>query len=367
MRKPRGQFGLSLLFSLIVFGILLVTSAIMGVIGYFMLRSGAVEFVGMSRRYFPLFIFLMTSVLIGTIVALAVSFYPLRPLRTVIKAIEDLAKGDFKTRLKLFKPPVFRELAESFNRMAEELGGIEVLRTDFVNNFSHEFKTPIVSIKGFAEMLKHDDLDRAQREEYLDIIIDESERLTALATNVLNLSKLENQAILSSRTEFDLTEQLRRCILLFEGRWEQKGLTLSVELEELRYTGSEDLLNQVWLNLLDNAVKFTPEGGSIRLRLFGEPERVVFSIRDSGCGLGEEALAHIFDKFYQADISHTAAGNGLGLTVARRVARLHGGDITCVSAPGEGAEFTVSLPCPPLKRGRRAARRRRARRNRQRR
>ena len=219
-----------------------------------------------------------------------------------------------------------------------------MLRADFVDNFSHEFKTPIVSIKGFAEELKHDDLTPEQRSEYLDIIIHESSRLSQLATNVLNLSRVEKQTILASRERFDLTEQVRRSVLLFESKWEQKRLTLSVELDEVSLVGDEELLSQVWLNLIDNAVKFTPDGGCVDIRLKKSGEMAMFSISDDGYGISEEAQRHIFDKFYQGDLSHASSGNGLGLSIARRIVLLHGGDIRCKSEEGAGTEFTVELP-----------------------
>ena len=256
--------------------------------------------------------------IVGTVVSLVISRVPLRPVRRVIDAINRLAAGDFSARLSLNAPPTFSELTESFNRMAEELGSIELLRTDFINNFSHEFKTPIVSIKGFAEELKHDDLTREQRDEYLDIIIAESSRLASLATNVLNLSKVEQQVILTDRRNFDLTEQLRRCVLLFENNWERKHLSLTVEFDEITYYGSDELLSQVWLNLIDNAVKFTPQGGAIVIRLHQDAEHVRFAITDDGCGIRPDALGRVFDKFYQGDPSRTSGGNGLGLTVAKK-------------------------------------------------
>ncbi|MEA4870128.1 Adaptive-response sensory-kinase SasA [bioreactor metagenome] len=340
------RFGLPIIFSIIVFAILLITSIIIVLVTLLLVRMNAINIVKISRHepLLPVFMLLIISVLVGTIVSLVISRIPLKPVRQVIDATNRLAAGDFSARLRLPGARVFSELAVSFNRMAEELGGIEMLRSDFVDNFSHEFKTPIVSIKGFAEELKHDDLTQEQRNEYLDIIISESTRLAALATNVLNLSRVEKQAILTNRLRFDLTEQIRRCILLFENKWEQRRLSLNVELEEISLFGDEELLNQVWLNLIDNAVKFTPEGGSIEIRLNRSDPAAVFSIRDDGYGISAEAQKHIFDKFYQGDASRTSAGNGLGLSLAKRIVSLHGGSIQCESEEGVGTMFSVSLP-----------------------
>lgn len=350
MKRPkkslRQRFGLTALFSLIVFLILMITSVVIVIIGVLLVRVNAINIAKLSRHepLLPIFMLLIISVLVGTVVSFVISRFPLKPIRRVIDAINRLAAGDFSARLRLPGPVVFTELATSFNRMAEELGGIEMLRTDFVDNFSHEFKTPIVSIKGFAEELKHDDLTPEQRNEYLDIIIHESSRLAALATNVLNLSRVEKQAILTNRARFDLTEQVRRCALLFENKWEQRRLDLTVELDEVSIDGDEELLSQVWLNLIDNAVKFTPEGGSIEIRLQKGETTARFIIRDDGYGISEEAQKHIFDKFFQDGAARAASGNGLGLSIAKRVVALHGGEISCRSMEGVGTEFTVELP-----------------------
>ncbi len=341
------RFGLAVLFSAIVFLILLITSVLIFIVGVLLIRINAINIAKLSHQepMLPVFMLLIISVVVGTVVSFMISRFPLKPLRRVIDATNRLASGDFSARLQLPGGSTFSELTTSFNRMAEELGSIEMLRADFVDDFSHEFKTPIVSIKGFAEELKHDDLTPEQRNEYLDIIIHESTRLSQLATNVLNLSRVEKQAILANRTRFDLTELVRRCVLLFESKWEQRRLNLNVELDEVTISGDEELLSQVWLNLIDNAVKFTPEGGCVDIRLHKSESSVVFLIRDDGYGISEEAQRHIFDKFYQGDDSHTVPGNGLGLSIARRVVSLHGGEIRCKSEEGAGTEFTVTLPC----------------------
>lgn len=342
----RQRFGLTALFSTVVFLILMITSLIIFIVGVLLIRVNAINIAKISRHepMLPIFVLLIISVLVGTVVSFMISRFPLKPLRRVIDATNRLASGDFSVRLHLPGPSSFHEVETSFNRMAEELGSIEMLRSDFVDHFSHEFKTPIVSIKGFAEELKHDDLTPEQRNEYLDIIIHESSRLSQLATNVLNLSRVEKQTILANRERFDLTEQVRRCVLLFENKWEQRRLNLNVELDEVTIEGDEELLSQVWLNLIDNAVKFTPEGGCVDIRLQKGETSVVFLIRDDGYGISEEAQRHIFDKFYQGDASHTVSGNGLGLSIARRIVALHSGDIRCKSEESAGTEFIVELP-----------------------
>ncbi len=340
------RLGLPLLFSAIVFAILIISSVIIFLVGVLLIRVNAVNLLKVTKNepIFSVILLLIISVFVGTVVSFMMSRFPLKPVRRVIDATNRLAAGDFSTRLDLPGPSAFSELANSFNRMAEELGGIEMLRSDFVDNFSHEFKTPIVSIKGFAEELKHDDLSPEQRSEYLDIIISESSRLAMLATNVLNFSRVEKQTILANREKFDLTEQIRRCVLLFETKWDQRRLNLTVELDEISLFGDEELLSQVWLNLIDNAVKFTPEGGCVEIRLEKRWNKALFRIRDDGYGISEEAQKHVFDKFYQGDASHSAQGNGLGLSIAKRIVTLHGGSIACESQEGVGTEFSVELP-----------------------
>lgn len=345
MRKSfRRRLGLSLVFSLIVFVMFLITGLIVGLISFLVIDSGLVKDFGHYSRFAVVLVLILASIIVGTIVSLVFGRIPLKPLREIILAINKLATGDFSARLKLSRLPELGELSESFNQMAQELGGLEILRTDFVNNFSHEFKTPIVSIKGFAEILKYDDLTSEEKNEYLSIIISESNRLASLATNVLNLSKVETQKILSETCKYNISEQIRRCIVLLETRWEEKNITFSLDIDEVFFTGNEELLSQVWINLLDNAIKFTPNEGEIWVSLKVVSNQLIFSIRDNGCGIGEDAAKHIFDKFYQADTSHASMGNGLGLTLSKKIVELHGGTISCYSEENRGTEFVILLP-----------------------
>ncbi len=338
------KLGLSLVFSLAVFLIFIITALTVAVISFLVIKSGLLQRSDHYGPFMPVVITLAASTIVGTFVSLIMGRFPLKPIRKVIEAINQLANGNFSARLDIVRPSEFKELSESFNRMAEELGGIELLRTDFVNNFSHEFKTPIVSVKGFAEVLKRDNLTAGERDKYLDIIIKESDRLASLATNVLNLAKIENQNILSEKQPFDLGEQVRRCIVLLQSQWEQKQIALSVDVQDVVCVGNKELFDQVWLNLFDNAIKFTPPGGTITATLTQTDQAAQFILRDSGCGISSGDLERIFDKFYQAGPTQTARGNGLGLTVARKIVELHGGSIRCDSEPNEGTEFTVTLP-----------------------
>lgn len=345
-KRLGSRLSLPLLFSFAVFLIFLVTVIVTGLLFYLADVFGLIdEKLVMEGTVVPLLI-LISCIIIGTAISAISSRKMVRSIRTFIDATDRLAGGDFSMRLQLKSPPEFRILSENFNRMAEELGGIEILRTDFVNNFSHEFKTPIVSIKGFAEMLKYDDLSRQERDEYLDIVIEESARLASLASNVLELSKIETQTILTDKKSFNAGEQLRQCVLLLASKFEKRQLALNLDLHDYMLEGNKELLNQVWLNLLDNAIKFTPEGGEIVMSMKKRSGCIVFVISDNGPGISPEALPRVFDKFYQQDTSHSTAGNGLGLTIVSKIVHLHGGTITCDSLLSQGTAFTVILPAP---------------------
>ena len=269
----------------------------------------------------------------------------LRPMDDLVRAMHAVSRGDFSVRVDAEDVPGdMGELASSFNDMATELGGLELFRKDFINNFSHEFKTPIVSIRGFAKQLERDDLTDEQRREYLDIIVTESDRLANMASNVLLLSKLENQTIVTDREDYRLDEQLRRCVLLLEKQWSEKELEPDIELEEIIYCGNEEMMNHVWVNLLNNAIKFSPRGGTLTVRLAREGDAAVCSVRDQGPGMDGDTRRRIFEKFYQGDTAHATEGNGLGLSLVKRIVDLCGGTVSVDSAPGEGSTFSVRLP-----------------------
>jgi signal transduction histidine kinase len=269
---------------------------------------------------------------------------PLRVLRKIMVAIDALAAGDFSIRINLRGIPELQQLSKSFNHMAKELNSIEILRSDFVNNFSHEFKSPIVSMRGFAKMLKYNDLTQEERNEYLDIIISESDRLVELSTNVLNLCKIENQTIVSNLKEYNLAEQIRRCTAIMAQKWSPKDPSFDFECDEIRFIGDEDLISQVWINLIDNAIKFTYTHVIVHMSLHQCKDYIRFTISDNGPGMDEETQERIFDKFYQGDTSHATHGNGLGLAITKKIIELHGGRIYVQCADGNGTTFIVELP-----------------------
>lgn len=340
--KPLGT--ITLVLSLIIFVIMFAVMTLQGALMYLYLKIWYQADIPMPQFWRPIPFIILVSALVGMVLTILASRIPLRPIRDLIDAINQLADGNFHVRVHLDLTHEFVRLSESFNSMAQELENTELLRSDFINNFSHEFKTPIVSLRGFAKLLKNPDLSQEDRDEYLDIIIHESTRLFQLAANVLNLSKIENMSILSDMERFDLTEEVRQSILLLESKWQKKELELIIDMDEVSYHGSRNLLNQVWINLIDNAVKFSPDRGKIKIKLHQQDGNTIFQIIDNGCGMSQDMRLHIFDRFYQGDPSHTTEGNGIGLTVVDKIVRLHKGHITVGSEEGIGTTFTVTLP-----------------------
>ncbi len=346
--EQKHRLSLTLVFTGIVFCFLLTTMVIISVVIMLLIRANILSF-GENTLNFRGFVLRLSliSVILGTALTALASRIPLRSVNTVINAINRLAAGDFRTRLsfsgRLSFLPVVRELTDSFNKMAAELENTELLRSDFVDNFSHEFKTPIVSIAGFAKLLKRGNLNEEEQHEYLDIIEDESLRLASMATNVLNMTRLESQEILTDISEFNLSEQLRHSVLLLENKWEKKNLELDLDFKEHMIQGNEELLKQVWVNLLDNAIKFTPEYGLIEITIDEKPSDVSVTITNVGSEISPDSQDRIFRKFYQGDESHAEEGNGIGLSIVKKVTELHKGTVSVSSGDGR-TSFTVTLP-----------------------
>ena len=280
------RFSMYFVFSFSIFNILWFTIGLAGISIYVLLRIGILGEFFYKNPFFEFGVLLFISTPIGIVVTMLEGRIILKPICEMLDSMKKLAGGDFKVRIAyagLLRPKELREFSDEFNTMAKELGSIEMLRSDFVNTFSHEFKTPIVSLRGFAKLLKENHLTPEEREEYLDIFISESERLSALATNVLNLTKIENQTIITEKSTFDLSEQIRHAILMTESKWSQKGLDLEIDLEDVMFYGNSDLLSQVWFNVLDNAVKFSPLRGKLEVKLYALFDSAALSGRDYGC------------------------------------------------------------------------------------
>lgn len=289
---------------------------------------------------------LVPIVVLVTLVNFLFTRYIYRYLDKISDAMQKVADGDYTVRLDAEKDQPFRELYRNFNTMAEELGGVEMLKNDFINGYAHELRTPITSINGFAEMLLNDDgtLSREEKRSYLEIIASESRRLADLAGNSLLMSRLDTQKIIPDKKPFSLDEQLRRCSILLSGQWTEKELDMTMDLDEAVYVGDYDLMQHLWINLLTNAVKYTPKGGSITVTLKNEEKFIAVSVADTGKGIPPEDRERIFDKYYQTDKSHSKRGLGLGLAICKRIVQLCNGTLEVESEVGVGSTFTVRLP-----------------------
>ena len=271
-----------------------------------------------------------------------------KPVRQILAAADKIMQGDFSVRIAPVKEFAgetgFNEIIACLNKMTAELAGTETLRTDFIANVSHELKTPLAVMENYATMLQRPGITEGEKNEYAKAISDSARRLAALITNILKLNKLENQQIFPQLDEYDLGEQLCESLLQIEDVWEQKGLEIETEIQEdVRIRSDAELLSLVWNNLISNAVKFTPEGGTIGLTLKTEGNMVIVSVRDTGCGIKPEVGQHIFEKFYQGDTSHATQGNGLGLALVKRVVDIFSGEISVQSVYGQGSTFTVKF------------------------
>ena len=270
-----------------------------------------------------------------------------RPVRQITQAAERIMQGDFLTRIPTIHgagTEGFNQIGAAINKMAEELSGTETLRTDFIANVSHELKTPLAVMGNYATMLQRPGITEEERCEYAKAISEAARKLAQLITNILKLNKLENQQIFPQPKEFDLGEQLCECLLGFEDAWEAKLLEIETDIQDdVRIKSDPELLSLVWNNLISNAVKFTPEGGTVSVCMKTEGNQVVVSVSDTGCGMKPEVGQHIFEKFYQGDTSHATQGNGLGLALVKRVVDILSGEIGVQSVYGQGSTFTVRL------------------------
>ncbi len=346
-RKQR--LALTIWLAAVTFVFMMVSALISALIGYILVRTGIITIIDNTLLASYKLIILMTanSLVIGGIISALASRYPLKPVNKIVSQMNRLASGDFKARLEMgkyaSKHSTIKEITTSFNKMAEELENTEMLRQDFINNFSHEFKTPIVSIAGFAKLLKRGNLTEEQKAEYIAIIEEESIRLSEMATNVLNMTKIENQAILTEITEFNLSEQIRNSVLLLEGKWAKKNIEFSMDFGEYYIQGNEDMVKHIWLNLIDNAIKFSEDYSTVELKISDKGDSFSVSVANTGITIPNEIQGRIFNKFYQGDESHSSEGNGIGLALVKSITKLHKGDIT-VQSENNRTVFTVSLP-----------------------
>jgi signal transduction histidine kinase len=289
---------------------------------------------------------LIISFIIGSILILVASRYLVRPLQAMTTATKKLAQGNFDIHVKVKQKNELGILADSFNLMAKELSALEQMRKDFVSNVSHEIQSPLTSIRGYSEMLKDKDLTTEERNSFLQIIQEETERLSRLSENLLKLASLESNHHPFHPETYRLDEQLRRLVAFLEPQWSKKHLEIDVKLEKIKIFADQDQLSQVWLNMLSNSIKFTPDKGNIAVELSADEQHIIVRIIDTGLGISKKAQQHIFDRFYTEDPARNRvkSGNGLGLSIAKKIVELHNGEIKVDSEIGKKTVFCVSLP-----------------------
>lgn len=343
MRRVRTRLTFTLFILVISFSSLSILVTWLVRNGY-LLDRGAMRYVIFGFAIKDL-VLLLAALVIGVIGILALSKGTTNPIVTLNRATKEVASGNFDVQINL-KESVeeYGTLQRNFNAMVRELKSNEYLRKDFISNVSHELKTPLSIISGYARLLEEGGLSEVEQQEYLRFIAEESERLQKLCADMLRLTKIDSQSLGIKRAPFALDEQLRRAILLLEPKWSEKALEFDLTLPPCSYTGDEELLLQVWQNLFDNAVKFSSPGGRIGVDLCVLPEALQVRVSDTGEGMDELTRTRMFEQFYQGDSSHKKEGSGLGLAIVKRIVDMHGGSIEAQGRPGAGSCFTVRLP-----------------------
>ena len=333
----KSKLHLTILFSLLVFCILFLTMI-------FMLCSIVLvtqyKLFYIPHDYIGFIWFSIASIFIGTTFAHFIGKKSIRFFASISEASKKVAKGDFNVQIdENMKVKELREMSHNFNLMIRELAGMEMF-----SNVSHEFKTPLSAIEGYTTLLQTPNLPEDKKQFYISKILYNTNRLSELTGHILLLSRLENQNISIPKSTFSLDEQIRQIILLFERDWTEKNIDLDINLEEINYLGNEELLAQVWQNIIGNALKFTNPNGKIKVFMESNDKYIVIDIIDNGIGIDEATQARIFEKFYQGDKSHTIKGNGLGLALSKQIIELHNGFISVSSQKDKGSKFTISLP-----------------------
>ena len=326
--------------------LIFIATGIVSALLLFILSHLPIKWQETNSHWYPLVLVLISSTIIGTFISALVSNHILLPIQQLIEGTKEVSKGNFGISVKnSHKGPKGNEVYElinQFNEMTQALNKVEIIHNDFISNFSHEFKTPIMSIQGFAKQLEKPDLTESERHEFLQVIISETSRLSNLSSNILLLSNLENHEVIRFSPEhYSLAEQLRHCLLILQADWESKELELVLELEEFDFYGDLEMMASLWLNLLHNSIKFSPDKGKLTIKCYRFGQQVKVKIADQGMGMSDSVREHIFDKFYQGELSHQGAGSGLGLSIVKKIADIHHGEIFIKSKVGVGSVFTV--------------------------
>ena len=350
MNKNNRKLSLKLRLKLtyIFFNVLLISGILTAVIFYFLTFFKIIIYPGKLGPFGYIVAMLITSLIIGTFFGYFLSERYFRPLKQLSNASKKIASGDFSVSIEELEykddDTELNDLIKNFNIMAKQLSKIETLRSDFIANVSHEFKTPLATIQGYVTLLEDDKLTKEERSNYLNIIFDATKKLTNLTSNILKISKLENQEVEICKKEYNVSEQLREVIILLQASWEKKNIEFNLDLPDCMVISDEELLQQVWMNVISNAIKFSNLDGRIDVSLVSRSNYISVVIKDYGSGMDEETLSHVFEKFYQGDKSHSRDGNGLGLSLVKRIVTICHGEIKLDSKLNEGTTVTINLP-----------------------
>lgn len=343
MKNPRiPRFSIRIFFSLFVSVVWLIVIAV--VAGLMVLFD---QFFHVSNKIPSVLWMVIMSTVIGSALTTFLSKYIFDPVLKLGEAMQKVAHGDFNATFNANRSfREIRQIEQDFNLMTNELRSTEILKTEFISNVSHEFKTPINAIEGYATLLQGTDFsNKEEQQEYIDKILFNTNRLSKLVGNILLLSKVDNQGIQTKIKTYRLDEQIRQSILSLEPLWLKNENEFDVDLDAIEYTGNENLFMHVWTNLIENAIKYSPIQSLISIKLTQENNKILFTIDDEGTGIPEESMQHIFDRFYQADTSRKSEGNGLGLALVKQIVTISNGDISVSNLPGKGCRFTVQLNC----------------------
>lgn len=334
--------------TLIFFNVLLVSGILTTVIFFVLSTLNILIYPGKIGSLGYVIALFITSLIIGTIFGYFITDKYFSPLKKLSDATKKIAEGDFTIAIDELKynddETELNELIKNFNIMAVQLSKIETLRSDFIANVSHEFKTPLSTIQGYVALLEDEKLTKEEQQNYLDIIFDATNKLTNLTSNILKISKLENQEVEINKTEYNISEQIREVIILLQASWEKKNIEFNLDLPDCMIISDEELLQQVWMNVLSNAIKFSYENSKIDITLKSHSNYITLDFKDYGCGMDEETVIHIFEKFYQGDKSRSKEGNGLGLALSKKIVSICKGEIKAKSKINEGTTISVSLP-----------------------
>lgn len=323
--------------------LLVVTVGIVALLAYiFNLTELLIIYLSPDLGWFVILIWIVSSIVVGLLCSFFFGKIIMKPVDEMVYAMTQLSEGVYDISVDLGNRNALKKLSDCLNILSKELKKNETLSNDFINNFSHELKTPLVSIVGLISLMKQPNFPEKKRLEYLNIIEEEANRLASMTTNILNLSKLENQSIVSDKERYNISEQIRSCVLLLEKKWEKKNLEIDIAFDEYYVYGNVDMLKHVWLNLLDNAIKFAFEKSKIVINIEEDNKNVNICIENEGESLTKEEIELVFQKFYRTKKGEEKEGNGIGLSVVRKIVELHNGDISC-ECNGNIVKFNVRL------------------------